>query len=83
MSIRFNQSRRWQLPGGFELHSGDQVELFLEGAWQKGVINLRPRERYQVWLEDGRTLDLCEEMEIRIHNREFRAMQRGRAETEP
>ena len=83
MSIVFNKSRRWQLPGGFELHSGDQVELFLEGEWRTGVINLRPRDRYQVCLEDGRALDLSEGLVLRIHNREYRALQRGRAETEP
>ncbi len=83
MSIIFNKSRRWQLPGGFELHSGDQVELFLDGEWRAGVINLRPRDRYQVYLDDGRVLDLSEGLVLRIHNREYRALQRGRAETEP
>ena len=83
MSIVFNKSRRWQLPGGFELHSGDQVELFLDSEWRAGEINLRPRDRYQVCLEDGRVLDLSEEMVLRIHNREYRALQRRRAGTEP
>ncbi len=77
MSIRFNKSRRWQLPGGFELHSGDQVEMLQDGVWLPGVINFRPGDRYQLWLDDGRVMDLCEELELRIYNREYKAVQRG------
>ena len=65
MSLILNSTYHWQLPGGAELHSGDRVELFLDGQWTAGRIEYKPRKHYMLILDDDQELPVTEELQVR------------------
>jgi hypothetical protein len=69
MSLFLNKTGHWQLPDGFELHSGDAVEIYLDGQWIPAEINYRPPNRYQIRFENGQTMEISEDLDFRICNR--------------
>ncbi len=66
MNLIQNESLHWQITGGAELHSGDQVELYQNGRWFRGEIQYRPRWKYLVRLENGQIFDLNEQLSVRL-----------------
>lgn len=66
MSLNLNRSEHWEIPGGAELHIGDQVEIYLEGKWLAGRIGFRPAIKYVVILNDGREIRMSDQLEIRV-----------------
>jgi hypothetical protein len=71
MSLSLNSRKHWQLPDGFELRSGDPVELLLDGKWLPGEIYYHPQKLYQVRLENGQVVDINAGLELRVAKREW------------
>jgi hypothetical protein len=69
MSLKMNETNHWQLPDGGELHSGEQIELLIDGKWVPGVIEYRPRRSYVLILEDGQERAISEHLEVRSRER--------------
>ncbi len=69
MSLTLNATDHWQLPDGGELHSGERIELLLDGVWVPGVIEYRPRRHYILILEDGQEQPISEHLVVRSRER--------------
>ena len=68
MSLTVNSTRHWQLPDGFELHSGDRVELYEKGQWLPGRIEYRPKKEYVLILDRGDLIEITADLVIRVRN---------------
>lgn len=71
MNLMQNDTFHWQLPDGFELHSGDRVEIFRTGDWIPGRVEYRPRREYLIELDDGEEVALDEDLTIRVVGRKW------------
>jgi hypothetical protein len=71
MTLIQNQTNHWQLPNGFELHSGDQVDVLIDEIWFPAMINLRPSNHFQIWMDNGQIMEITEHLTLRIRNRDY------------
>ncbi|HEX9013257.1 MAG TPA: DUF5348 domain-containing protein [Anaerolineaceae bacterium] len=65
MSLILNETAHWQMPDGGELHSGERIEVLLEGSWVAGRIEYRPRREYVLVLEGGEERAVEESLVLR------------------
>ncbi len=80
MNLKINKRGHWQLPDGFELRSGDHIEIYVDGCWIQGEINYRPPGQYQIWLRTGQVLDMNGDVVLRIVNQDWAKFSKSKEE---
>ncbi len=71
MTLVMNSTSHWQLPDGGELYSGDLIELFMDGSWIPGRIEIRSRKGYVLVLDNGQEKEISEDLILRWQERKF------------
>jgi hypothetical protein len=67
MSLFMNGTDHWEIPSQGELHSGDTIEVYLDGQWVSALVDYRPRIGYTLRLNNNKVLTITDNMEIRSY----------------